>query len=57
MSAPNTNIDRQERRHRPAIWGITIALLIALVAMIGFGAWNGLPAEERAAPATVDAEQ
>ncbi|RFP86840.1 hypothetical protein DZK27_13455 [Rhodobacteraceae bacterium 63075] len=31
MSPPDTNIEKQERRHRPALWGIAIAVVIALV--------------------------
>ncbi|WP_010137710.1 hypothetical protein [Oceanicola sp. S124] len=30
MSAPDTNTDRQQRRHRGAIWGIAIAVLLGL---------------------------
>lgn len=30
MSAPNTNIEKQTRRHKPALYG--------LVAVVGFGA-------------------
>lgn len=33
MSAPDTNTDRQRRRHRGAIWGIIIAVLIGLGAI------------------------
>lgn len=31
MSPPDTNLEKQERRHRPALWGIAIAVVIALV--------------------------
>ncbi|WP_300055880.1 hypothetical protein [uncultured Roseobacter sp.] len=31
MSAPDTNIDRQTRRHWPAILGISAAVLLGIV--------------------------
>ncbi|MCL3880747.1 hypothetical protein [Marivita sp. GX14005] len=31
MSAPKTNIEKQEKRHRPALWGMGI--LVVLVAL------------------------
>ncbi|MFP7571156.1 hypothetical protein [Marivita sp. S2033] len=31
MSAPKTNLEKQEKRHRPALWGMAaVALLVAL---------------------------
>lgn len=35
MSAPNTNIDKQTRRHRPALWGI--GAVGGLAALLFFG--------------------
>ncbi|APX10531.1 hypothetical protein [Tateyamaria omphalii] len=29
MSAPNTNIDRQKKRHRPALWGMAVVAVFA----------------------------
>lgn len=57
MSAPNTNVKRQEKRHRPAIWGIGVALLIAILAAVAFGFWDGVEEEEQAAPATTEATE
>ena len=31
MSAPNTNVEKQARRHRWSIWGISIALAAAVI--------------------------
>ncbi|MEM8825102.1 MAG: hypothetical protein AAGF30_15955 [Pseudomonadota bacterium] len=30
MTAPDTNVKKQARRHRPALYGITIAILAAV---------------------------
>ena len=50
MSAPKTNIEKQAKRHRGPIWGITIGLiLVALVALAAF-VWEGIPLDEQAAP-------
>ncbi|GGL66901.1 hypothetical protein [Wenxinia marina] len=34
MSAPKTDVDKQARRHRPAIWGITIAVLFGVALLV-----------------------
>ncbi len=31
MSPPDTDIEKQERRHRPALWGIAIAIILGFV--------------------------
>ncbi|MGC3936564.1 hypothetical protein ACOTTU_02040 [Roseobacter sp. EG26] len=44
MSAPDTNIGKQKRHHRPALWGLWAGLFLAL----GLGAaiyWFGGEAE------------
>lgn len=35
MSAPNTNIDRQTRRHRPALYAIGLAGFVAGALVMG----------------------
>jgi hypothetical protein len=53
MSAPDTNLDKQARRHRPAIWGISIALVIAVI-VAAFALTRDEPlSEDQAAPASV----
>ncbi|MGR3512025.1 MAG: hypothetical protein ACU0GG_04620 [Paracoccaceae bacterium] len=38
MSAPNTNIEKQQRRHRPALIGISVAAAFAaLVFLLNIG--------------------
>lgn len=57
MSAPDTNLDKQVRRHRPAIYGISAALLIAGVVAF-FALTQDEPlVEQQAAPATVAPSQ
>ncbi|XDA99474.1 hypothetical protein AB1M95_06060 [Sulfitobacter sp. LCG007] len=34
MSAPDTNIDKQKRRHRPSLIGIWVALAVAAVVVL-----------------------
>lgn len=36
MSAPNTNIEKQARRHRGALWGIALAVLTAVILFVGY---------------------
>ena len=35
MSAPDTNIEKQERRHAPSLWGIKGAMVFGALMMIG----------------------
>lgn len=44
MSAPNTNIEKQERRHKPALFGMGAAVawsLGLLALLLVWLAWNG----------------
>lgn len=50
MSAPDTNIRKQRRRHLPSILGISAALAIALIAGIAALLMDRMPAEEQATP-------
>lgn len=56
MSNTEGSAERSARRHQPAIWGIAIAILAAIVALLVFGPWRGPetpPAGEIVPPATV----
>ena len=33
MSAPDTNIEKQQRRHFGPLWGITLVLVVAVAAI------------------------
>ncbi|MEX3016148.1 hypothetical protein [Gymnodinialimonas hymeniacidonis] len=59
MSAPDTNLDRQARRHKPALWGIAIAVGAAAIFAITAFLVEGVPADEQAAgvPAATDTTQ
>lgn len=50
MSAPHTNLEKQQRRHRGPIYGITAGLVfVALIAIAAF-VWPGIPLDRQAAP-------
>ena len=48
MSAPETNVEKQERRHKPALLGILAAVVFAVIAIAGVAIF-GLPASENEA--------
>lgn len=50
MSAPDTNIRKQRRRHLPSLIGITAALALALIAALSAFVLDGIPADEQATP-------
>lgn len=59
MSAPSTNVEKQERRHKPVLTVLRGLIALAALILIGFIALqvigSGDTAEEgRAAPAVVD---
>ena len=54
MSAPDTNIEKQERQHKPSLWGIKLAAAVGvlmLIAIVGgaFSNAEGPDAEPAAA--------
>ncbi|MBM2320592.1 MULTISPECIES: hypothetical protein [Marivita] len=55
MSAPSTNIEKQSKRHRPAIWGIIAAGVFAVVLFLAYlanlAAQGNEPGEDTSAPA------
>lgn len=40
MSASNTNLDKQVRRHRGPLFGIAMVLIFAAVLFAGFMVWT-----------------
>ena len=36
MSAPETNVDTQKKRHRPAIWGMAIGGIFVAIIFIAY---------------------
>lgn len=40
MSAPNTNIDKQKKRHRPSLFGVSAAVALGLILLIAFIVWT-----------------
>ena len=55
MSAPSTNVEKQAKRHRPAIWGITaaggFAAVLFLAYLANLAAQGNEPGEETTTPA------
>jgi cell division protein FtsN len=54
MSAPNTNIERQKRRHRGPLIGMALGVIVAT---IGFLAFTGYFAEEAIETPAVEGQQ
>ena len=50
MSAPDTDLEKQRKRHRGPIWGISIGLLFVALVALGAFFWPGVPLDEQAAP-------
>lgn len=59
MSAPDTNVERQARRHKPSLWGIAIAIAVAAIVAAVALLSSGVPGEDQAAgvPAATSASQ
>lgn len=55
MSAPDTEVEKQTRRHRPSLVGIALAVIAAIVAVAVFSLWDPVPRGEQAAPALAPA--
>lgn len=49
MSAPDTNIEKQEERHRPALLGIRGAMLFGALMLLGLIVFNVVNAGDGAA--------
>lgn len=50
MSAPNTNLETQRKRHRGPIIGITAGLVFVAIVTLGAFMWPGIPLDQQAAP-------
>ncbi|MGR3541925.1 MAG: hypothetical protein ACU0BS_10920 [Hasllibacter sp.] len=46
MSAPDTNVEKQEERHKPALGGIAFALIWGLVLLAGLIAFTILTGDD-----------
>ena len=60
MSAPDTNIEKQKRRHFGPLWGIALVLAVAGVAIFAVPLWSPEVEDEAAAEigvAPVEASQ
>ncbi len=53
MSAPNTNIEKQERRHKPSLLGIALSVGIAAILLLAFIVYVFLNGQE---PGTADTQ-
>ena len=42
MSAPDTNLEKQEKRHSPSLLGIRGAMIFAVLALIVIAMFSGL---------------
>lgn len=40
MSAPNTNVEKEKQRHKPAIFGIKAVMVYAAVLLLGLVLWT-----------------
>lgn len=40
MSAPDTNVNKQEKRHRPSLWGIKGAMIFGILMLLGVIGFN-----------------
>jgi hypothetical protein len=40
MSAPDTNVEKQEKRHRPSLWGIRGAMVFGILILLGVIGFN-----------------
>lgn len=52
MSAPDTNVEKQEKAHKPALLGIKGAILFAVVLLLGLILWLAANGQEPVTPET-----
>ncbi|WP_238367052.1 hypothetical protein [Mesobacterium pallidum] len=45
MSAPDTDITKEERRHKPALMGIKGALAVVILMFVGWVGWTFVAAD------------
>jgi hypothetical protein len=53
MSAPETNVEKQARRHKGPLVGIAVAIVAALVALVAVGLFSSTDDTPTALPAEV----
>ena len=51
MSAPNTNVEKQEKKHKPALLGIKGAMIFAAALLLGLVTWLSYQGNEPGEPA------
>lgn len=51
MTAPDTNVDRQVKRHKGPLFGIVLALIVAIVAAFYFTGTDDISEENAATTA------
>ncbi|QJF50810.1 hypothetical protein [Roseobacter ponti] len=54
MSAPDTNIEKQQKRHRPALWGIKGAMIFGFLMIILLFVYVSMYAGEESADAVTN---
>jgi hypothetical protein len=50
MSAPKTDIDKQEQQHKPALWGIRGAMIFAAALLLALITWLAYQGQEPGQP-------
>ncbi|WP_425092146.1 hypothetical protein [Tropicimonas sp. S265A] len=48
MSAPDTNIEKQAKRHKPSLWGMAVAAMVPLVVIVAALLWGDTFVEDDA---------
>ncbi len=61
MTAPDTNVEKQQRRHRPSLIGMSVAAAIVAIVFIALVMWpkplvDGETGAELARPAAEDSQ-
>lgn len=46
MSAPDTNTEKEEKRHRPALLGIRASMVYAAILLVGLVIWMTVSSDE-----------
>jgi len=52
MSAPDTDVEKQEKAHKPVLWGIKGGVLFAVVLLLGLITWLAAQGQEPVTPET-----
>lgn len=55
MTPPDTNLKKERRRHRPVLWGIAAAVLIAVLGWIAYSTY--VPTAEQVGGPVMRSEQ